>query len=158
MDPQVNRWLDELDRTPSFYFDSITQLQLDTWSSGRVTLVGDAGYCPGPAVGGSTSLAVVGAYVLAGELARARGDYAAAFAAYESTMREPVLRSRAFARGAAKSLIPSSRAAAWAMRQAVQLVSMLPASLTRTVAKLNTKSLRMHDSMRVPDYSRGLAT
>jgi 2-polyprenyl-6-methoxyphenol hydroxylase-like FAD-dependent oxidoreductase len=158
MDPQVNRWLDELDRTPSFYFDSITQLQLDTWSSGRVTLVGDAGYCPGPAVGGSTSLAVVGAYVLAGELARARGDYAAAFAAYESTMREPVLRSRAFARGAAKSLIPSSRAAAWAMRQAVQLVSMLPASLTRTVAKFNTKGVRMYDAMRVPDYSRGLAT
>ncbi len=75
MDPQVDRWLDELDRTPTFYFDSITQLQLDTWSSGRVTLVGDAGYCPGPAVGGSTSLAVLGAYVLAGELARAGGDY-----------------------------------------------------------------------------------
>ena len=62
MDPEVNRWLDELDGTPSFYFDSITQLQLQTWSSGRVTLVGDAGYCPGPAVGGSTSLAVLGAY------------------------------------------------------------------------------------------------
>jgi 2-polyprenyl-6-methoxyphenol hydroxylase-like FAD-dependent oxidoreductase len=153
MDPEVNGWLDELDRTPSFYFDSITQLQLDTWSSGRVTLVGDAGYCPGPAVGGSTSLAVVGAYVLAGELARARGDYAVAFAAYESTMREPVLRSRAFARGAAKSLVPSSRAAAWAMSQAVQLVSLLPASLTRAVAKFNTKGVRMHDSMRVPDYT-----
>jgi 2-polyprenyl-6-methoxyphenol hydroxylase-like FAD-dependent oxidoreductase len=153
VDPEVDRWLDELDRTPSFYFDSITQLQLDTWSSGRVTLVGDAGYCPGPAVGGSTSLAVVGAYVLAGELARARGGYAAAFAAYESTMREPVLRSRAFARGAAKSLVPSSRAAAWAMSQAVQLVSLLPASLTRAVAKFNTKGVRMYDSMRVPDYS-----
>jgi 2-polyprenyl-6-methoxyphenol hydroxylase-like FAD-dependent oxidoreductase len=153
MDPEVDRWLDELDQTPSFYFDSITQLQLDTWSSGRVTLVGDAGYCPGPAVGGSTSLAVVGAYVLAGELARARGDYAAAFAAYESTMREPVLRSRAFARGAAKSLVPGSRAAAWAMSQAVQLVSLLPASLTRAVAKFNTKGVRMHDSMRVPDYT-----
>jgi 2-polyprenyl-6-methoxyphenol hydroxylase-like FAD-dependent oxidoreductase len=153
MDPEVDRWLDELDRTPSFYFDSITQLQLDTWSSGRVTLVGDAGYCPGPAVGGSTSLAVVGAYVLAGELARTRGDYAVAFAAYESTMREPVLRSRAFARGAAKSLVPSSRAAAWAMSQAVQLVSLLPASLTRAVAKFNTKGVRMHDSMRVPDYT-----
>ena len=66
---EVDRWLDELDRTPAFYFDSITQLRMDTWSRGRVTLVGDAGYCPGPAVGGSTSLAVVGAYVLAGELA-----------------------------------------------------------------------------------------
>ena len=92
------RWLDELDRTPAFYFDSITQLQLDTWSRGRVTLVGDAGYCPGPAVGGSTSLAVLGAYVLAGELARADGDHARAFAAYERAMADPcaaAARSRA---------------------------------------------------------------
>ncbi len=79
----MDGWLDELDRTPAFYFDSITQLQLDSWSRGRVTLVGDAGYCPGPAVGGSTSLAVLGAYVLAGELAQAGGDYVRAFAAYE---------------------------------------------------------------------------
>ena len=153
MDPQVDRWLDELDRTPTFYFDSITQLQLNTWSSGRVTLVGDAGFCPGPAVGGSTSLAVLGAYVLAGELARAGGDHVRAFAAYEREMRQPVLRSRAFARGAAKSLIPGSRAAVWAMTQAVRLVSLLPASLTRTVAKFNTKGVRMYDSMRVPDYT-----
>jgi 2-polyprenyl-6-methoxyphenol hydroxylase-like FAD-dependent oxidoreductase len=153
MDPQVDRWLDELDRTPTFYFDSITQLQLDTWSSGRVTLVGDAGYCPGPAVGGSTSLAVLGAYVLAGELARAHGDHVRAFAAYEQEMRQPVLRSRAFARGAAKGLVPGSRAAVWAMTQAVRLVSLLPASLTRTAAKFNTKGVRMYDSMRVPDYA-----
>src|SRR6201997_3030621 len=153
MDPQVDRWLDELDGTPTFYFDSITQLQLDTWSSGRATLVGDAGYCPGPAVGGSTSLAVLGAYVLAGELARASGDHVRAFAAYEREMREPVLRSRAFARGAAKSLVPGSRAAVWAMTQAVRLVSLLPASLTRKAAKFNSKGVRMYDSMRVPDYS-----
>ncbi|MEV4181707.1 FAD-dependent monooxygenase, partial [Streptosporangium canum] len=82
----VDRWLDELDRTPAFYFDSITQLRMDTWSRGRVTLVGDAGYCPGPAVGGSTSLAVVGAYVLAGELAGAGGDHERAFPAYERAM------------------------------------------------------------------------
>lgn len=67
MHAEVDRWLAELDRTPAFYFDSITQIRMDTCSRGRVTLVGDAGYCPGPAVGGSTSLAVVGAYVLAGE-------------------------------------------------------------------------------------------
>ena len=58
MHGDVDRWLGELDRTPAFYFDSITQLRMDTWSRRRVTLVGDAGYCPGPAVGGSTSLAV----------------------------------------------------------------------------------------------------
>ena len=98
MHPQVDRWLDEVDGTPAFYFDAISQLRLDIWSRRRVTLVGDAGYCPGPAVGGSTSLAVLGAYVLAGELARADGDHLRAFAAYELQMREPVYLSRAFAR------------------------------------------------------------
>jgi 2-polyprenyl-6-methoxyphenol hydroxylase-like FAD-dependent oxidoreductase len=153
MHPQVDGWLAEIDRTPAFYFDSITQLQLDTWSRGRVTLVGDAGYCPGPAVGGSTSLAVIGAYVLAGELAQAGGDHEAAFAAYQRQMAESVSRSRAFARGAAKTIIPGSRAAVWALSRGLQLVSLLPASLTTAIAKLNTKGLRMYDSMRVPDYT-----
>ena len=140
---QVDSWLDELDRTPTFYFDSITQLQLDTWSRGRVTLVGDAGYCPGPAVGGSTSLAVLGAYVLAGELAQARGDHARAFAAYEQEMADPVRRSRAFARGAAKAIIPGSTAAVWALTRGAQLISLLPAGLTKAVAKMNTKGVRL---------------
>lgn len=149
----VDCWLGQLDDTAAFYFDSIAQLELDTWSRGRVTLVGDAGYCPGPAVGGSTSLAVVGAYVLAGELARASGDYTQAFAAYESQLRESVRRSRAFARAAAKTVVPGSPAALWAVTRGAQLVSMLPAVLTRAVAKLNTKGVRMHDSMQVPDYT-----
>jgi 2-polyprenyl-6-methoxyphenol hydroxylase-like FAD-dependent oxidoreductase len=153
MHPQVDRWLAEIDQTPSFYFDSISQLQLDTWSRQRVTLVGDAGYCPGPAVGGSTSLAVLGAYVLAGELAQARGDHVRAFAAYERAMIEPVRRSRAFARGAAKTVIPGSRASVWAVTRGLQLVSLLPAPLTRAVAKMNTKGVRMHDSMPVKDYT-----
>ena len=106
---EVDSWLDELDRTPTFYFDAITQLEMTSWSRGRVTLVGDAGYCPGPAVGGSTSLAVYGAYVLAGELARAGGDHAAAFAAYERTMMPSVLGSRKLARVNAKTIVPGSR-------------------------------------------------
>jgi 2-polyprenyl-6-methoxyphenol hydroxylase-like FAD-dependent oxidoreductase len=153
MHPQVDGWLAEIDQTPAFYFDSISQLQLDTWSRGRITLVGDAGYCPGPAVGGSTSLAVLGAYVLAGELAQAGGDHVRAFASYEREMAETVRRSRAFARGAAKTVIPGSAAAVWAVTRSLQLVSLLPASLTRTVAKMNTKGVRMHDSMAVRDYT-----
>jgi 2-polyprenyl-6-methoxyphenol hydroxylase-like FAD-dependent oxidoreductase len=153
MHPQVDRWLAEIDQTPAFYFDSISQLQLDTWSRGRVTLVGDAGYCPGPAVGGSTSLAVIGAYVLAGELAQARGDHVRAFATYEQELGEPVRRSRVFARGAAKTIIPGSPAAVWALTRGLQLVSLLPAWLTTAVAKMNTKSIRMHDSMRVKEYT-----
>lgn len=155
MHEQVADWLGEVDRTPTFYFDSITQLRLDRWSRRRVTLVGDAGYCPGPAVGGSTSLAVLGAYVLAGELARADDDHLRAFAAYELQMREPVRRSRAFARGAARSIIPGSRMGVWALTRGAQLVSLMPGALSRSAAKLNTKGVRMHDSLPVPEYSEG---
>ncbi|OBA71361.1 FAD-dependent oxidoreductase [Mycobacterium sp. 1554424.7] len=153
MHPQVDDWLGEIDRTPAFYFDAITQLRMNIWSRRRVTLVGDAGYCPGPAVGGSTSLAVLGAYVLAGELAKADGDHLRAFAAYELQMHEPVHLSRTFARGAARTLIPGSRAGVWALTRGVQLVSSMPGSLSRALARLNTKGVRLHDSMRVPDYS-----
>lgn len=153
MDPAVDGWLAELDRAPAFYFDSIIQLQLDTWSRGRVALVGDAGYCPGPAVGGSTSLAVIGAYVLAGELAEAKGDYPRAFASYERAMADAVRHSRAFARTAARTIVPRSRAGVWGLTRTAQLVSVLPAGLSRAIAKMNTNGARLYDSMRYKKYA-----
>jgi 2-polyprenyl-6-methoxyphenol hydroxylase-like FAD-dependent oxidoreductase len=153
MHADVDGWLALLDDTPAFYFDSITQLRMDTWSRGRVTLAGDAGYCPGPAVGGSTSLAVLGAYVLAGELAEARGDHERAFPAYERAIMDLVQGSRRFALTAAKSLIPGSRAGLWALTQGVRLVSALPAGVSRAAAHLNSKGVRLHDSMTVKDYA-----
>ena len=72
---ETPRLLDYLDECRDFYFDSFSQIRMDTWSRGRITLVGDAGYGPAPAVGGGTSLAAVAAYVLARELAEADGDY-----------------------------------------------------------------------------------
>ncbi|MEO3813823.1 FAD-dependent monooxygenase [Sphaerisporangium sp. B11E5] len=155
MHPDVDRWLAELDGTPAFYFDSITQLRMDTWSRGRVTLVGDAGYCPGPAVGGSTSLAVVGAYVLAGELAEAGGEHTRAYPAYERAMAKAVRDSRAFALGAAKTLVPGSASGVWGLVQGARLISALPAGVTRALAKLNTKGVRLHDSIEVRDYAAG---
>ncbi|MGY9063838.1 FAD-dependent monooxygenase [Streptomyces sp. CAS3] len=153
MHAEVDRWLDELDRTPAFYFDSITQLRMDTWSRGRVTLVGDAGYCPGAAVGGSTSLAVLGAYVLAGELARTDGDHERAFPAYERAMAEHVRGSRAVALSAAKTLIPTSRLGVRGLAQGVRLISALPAGPSRALLRLTTKSGRLYDSVRVEDYA-----
>jgi 2-polyprenyl-6-methoxyphenol hydroxylase-like FAD-dependent oxidoreductase len=152
MHADVDLWLEELDRTPAFYFDSITQLRMDTWSRGRVTLVGDAGYCPGPAVGGSTSLAVVGAYVLAGELARAGGDHERAFPAYERAMAEHLSGSRAVALSAAKTLIPRSRLGVRGLIHGARLVSALPAGPGRALLRLTTKSARLYNSMTVEDY------
>ncbi|SEU35388.1 FAD-dependent monooxygenase [Nonomuraea wenchangensis] len=153
MHPDVDRWLGELDRTPAFYFDSISQLRMDTWSRGRVTLVGDAGYCPGAAVGGSTSLAVVGAYVLAGELARAGGDHERAFPAYERAMAEHVRGSRAVALSVAKTLVPTSRLGVRGLAEGARLISVLPPGLGRAFLRLTTKSARLHNSMTVDDYA-----
>ncbi|MEV7279927.1 FAD-dependent monooxygenase [Streptomyces sp. NPDC093111] len=150
--PDVDRRLDELDRTQSFYFDSITQIRMDTWSRGRVTLVGDAGYSPGPAVGGSTSLAVVGAYVLAGELARAGGDHERAFPAYERAMAEYVRGSRAAALGAARTLIPSSKLGVLGLAHGARLISALPARPRRALLRLTTGTARLHDSVSVDTY------
>lgn len=151
--PEVDSWLEYLDSDRVFYFDSITQLREDRWSQGRVALVGDAGYCPGPAIGGSTSLAVVGAYVLAGELAHT-DDYAAAFARYENEMRPIVHASRKFALGVAKTLIPQTKAGVTVLTRGAQLVTSLPSWMVRPLAKLNSKGLRLHDSMVVRDYER----
>lgn len=71
-------------QAPDFYFDAMAQVRLDSWSRGRVTLVGDAGYCASPLSGQGTSLALVGAYVLADELGRGFGG---ALDRYEARMR-----------------------------------------------------------------------
>lgn len=151
-DGEVDRWLGELDRTPAFYFDSITQLRMDSWSRGRVTVVGDAGYCPGPAVGGSTTLAVLGAYVLAGELARAGGDHEIAFPAYERAMRGHIRGSREVALRAARTLIPGSRLGVSGLVGATRLLSALPAGPARAFLRLSTKSARVYNAMTVDDY------
>lgn len=151
MGDEVDGWLAEADDTPAFYFDAITQLQLSTWSKGRVTLVGDAGYCPGPAVGGSTSLAVYGAYVLAGEIACAGDDYASAFAAYERIMMPSVLSARAFAATIAKTIVPNSRLGVDALAITGRAISVLPLSVTQALARLNRRGVRLYDTMPLPD-------
>src|SRR5690348_5422991 len=70
-----------------FYLDSLSQVRMDTYAKGRVVLVGDSAY--GNTLGGfGTGLAVVGAYVMAGELQAADGDHRVAFRRYEDGFRQ----------------------------------------------------------------------
>jgi 2-polyprenyl-6-methoxyphenol hydroxylase-like FAD-dependent oxidoreductase len=69
-----------------FYLDSLSRVTIDRYSSGRIVLLGDSAY--GNTLGGfGTGLALVGAYVLAGELLAANGDHRVAFARYEEVFR-----------------------------------------------------------------------
>ena len=81
------RILAHVDDSPDFYLDQVAQVVMDRWSDGRVGLIGDAAFSSSPMSGGGTGLALVGAYLLAGELAAAGWDPEAGFAAYERRMR-----------------------------------------------------------------------
>ncbi|GAA4854436.1 FAD-dependent monooxygenase [Pseudonocardia benzenivorans] len=112
---RVGEVVDRLPGSTGFYLDSISQVRIDRWSSGRIVLLGDSAW--GNTLGGfGTGLAVVGAYVLAGELAAAGGDHRVAFAEYEAVMRR-------YAKVAKKGnagpfLAPRTRAGGW-LRNAI---------------------------------------
>lgn len=89
--PQI---VEHMWRAPDFHFDSISQIRMDHWSSGRVVLVGDAGYSVALASGQGTTVAMVGAHVLAGELALQKVDLIAGIASYENELRAYVLRNQ----------------------------------------------------------------
>ncbi|GIE78640.1 FAD-dependent oxidoreductase [Actinoplanes philippinensis] len=84
---ETARILAHLDDAPDFYLDQVAQVVMDRWSSGRVALLGDAAFSSSPFSGGGTGMALVGAYLLAGELAAAGWDPQTAFAGYERRMR-----------------------------------------------------------------------
>ena len=87
---QTPRILAHLDEAPDFYLDQVAQVVMDRWSRGRVGLIGDAAFSASPMSGAGTGLALVGAYLLAGELAAADWNPAAGFAGYEQRMRSYV--------------------------------------------------------------------
>lgn len=81
------RILAHLDDAPDFYLDQVAQVVMDRWSNGRVALIGDAAFSSSPYSGQGTGLALVAAYVLAGELAAAHWNPDVAFTNYETQMR-----------------------------------------------------------------------
>jgi 2-polyprenyl-6-methoxyphenol hydroxylase-like FAD-dependent oxidoreductase len=123
---EAPRLLDAMQDAPDFYFDRVAQVSMDSWSSGRTVLVGDAAYCPSPMSGMGTSLALVGAYVLAGELAAAHGDHRVAFARYEKEMREYVRRGQEQVNGASGFLLPKSRSQVWLRNQFIRVLPYMP--------------------------------
>ena len=77
------RILELMEGCDNIYFDRVSQIQMEDWWRGRVALVGDAAFCPSLLAGEGSSLGMAGAYILAGELAKAEGDYKQAFAEYQ---------------------------------------------------------------------------
>ncbi|AEV84969.1 monooxygenase FAD-binding protein [Actinoplanes sp. SE50] len=97
---EVPRLLDAMSAADDFYFASTAQVHLDSWSTGRVALLGDAGYCAAPTSGMGTSQALIAASTLARCLAEAGDDHATAFQRYETELRPYVTANQKAGRAA----------------------------------------------------------
>lgn len=83
---ETERILTHLDASPDFYLDQVAQVVMDRWWNGRIGLLGDAAFCASPMSGAGTGMALLGAYLLAGELAAAGWDPETGFARYQERM------------------------------------------------------------------------
>jgi 2-polyprenyl-6-methoxyphenol hydroxylase-like FAD-dependent oxidoreductase len=104
--PQI---LAALDSCTELYFDRISQIRMDTWSRGRVGLIGDAAFCVSLLAGQGSALAMTAAYVLAEELERANGDHRAAFRRYEDLLRPYIVGKQKAAVRFASSFAPKTQ-------------------------------------------------
>jgi 2-polyprenyl-6-methoxyphenol hydroxylase-like FAD-dependent oxidoreductase len=129
--------------------EEVGQVHLPAWTSGRVALLGDAAWCTSPLSGLGTSTALVGAYVLAGELARAGGDHRAAFTAYEAVLRPYVAQAQQLPAGGVDGFLPATRAALAIRLRLVTWMTRWPlrAILARQFGKA--------ESIDLPDYDLG---
>ncbi|MCF7551390.1 FAD-dependent monooxygenase [Pseudonocardia sp. WMMC193] len=140
---ETPRILDALDDTP-FYFEAVGQTRLPYWSRGRVALAGDAAHCASPISGMSTSLALVGAYVLAGEVSADPGH---GLRRYEEVLRPYVERAQKLPPGAPGLLNPRTRVGTAVLRAGLRVAS------TAVGLGLDRVFSPPADSFALPDYA-----
>jgi len=130
-----------LDMADDLYFDSITQVRMDAWSKNRVVLLGDSGYCASPLSGQGTSLALIGAYILAGELkiATDQGDYKTAFERYQSLFTSFVNANQSFAVWASETYLATDE----------NQIKHAEHMHAQVMEKMN----QVKNAIRLPDYS-----
>jgi 2-polyprenyl-6-methoxyphenol hydroxylase-like FAD-dependent oxidoreductase len=129
-----------------FFFDATMQIRMPTWSKGRVSLVGDAGYGPSFFSGQGTSMALVGAYVLAGALAT-HGDHESAFRAYEQTARPYVLANQALVKTGSSLVAPDTPAQLWLRNGLLRLLPLL-----RRLGLARAITPKAYNCLVLPDY------
>ena len=126
-----NQWecreiMEALSVSKDLYFDRVSQIRMDPnaglWSRGRVTLVGDSAFCVSLLAGQGSALAMVAAYILAGEMHRSRGDFSAAFSRYHELFGPFVQKKQKAALGFAGTFAPKSKAAIFLRNQVFNLL------------------------------------
>lgn len=109
----------------NFYSDELVQVKLPKWHRDRVVLLGDAAWAPTPFTGEGNQLAIIGAWVLAQEMARSRTT--AAFEAYEDRLRSYVEEAQQIPLGgyAPYLCVPQSNWGIWLFRMVYQFGTLI---------------------------------
>jgi 2-polyprenyl-6-methoxyphenol hydroxylase-like FAD-dependent oxidoreductase len=145
---EVPHMVEAMQHADDLYFDTVSQIHMPRWSSGRVVLVGDAAHAPSFLSGQGTSLALVGAYVLAGELTN-HSNPADAFASYEQIVRPFVEANQALASSGGSILLPRSQEEL-DRRNRVLAAGEFSADSGEYAAKRR----QVYNSLLLPDYDR----
>lgn len=122
---QSERLVNGLTSSDDFYAHELGQIKMKQLSTGRVVLLGDAGYCPTPFTGLGTNLCLLGSYILAGELARQGSDVTGALKSYEEKMRPLIDECQQISSTGLGFAFPSSQLGSWIVHQLIWSVSKL---------------------------------
>jgi 2-polyprenyl-6-methoxyphenol hydroxylase-like FAD-dependent oxidoreductase len=139
------RILDALDEAPELYFDRVSQIKMEHWSCGRVALLGDAAYCVSLLAGQGSALAMTGAYILAGELAKAGGQSDIAFGNYEKILRGFVEKKQQGAERFASAFAPKTWLGLFFRNQVIRAAA-IPGLARFTFGR------DIVDTLQLPDY------
>lgn len=149
----INGWIvpqlvEEMRKAEDMFFDSVSQIHMPTWSRGRIVLAGDAAHATSFLSGQGSSMALVGAYILAGEIAT-KPDYTAAFEAYEKLARPFVEMNQALVEEGRYIMIPNTQEELEARNEMFRRMAEEP------VGKAFRKdgSRQVHSALTLPDYS-----
>jgi len=137
--------LAELDRATELYFDRVSQIRMKSWSKGRVALIGDAAFCVSLLAGQGSALAMIAAYVLAGELAQAGGRHQQAFDNYEARLRPFIETKQRGAERFAGAFAPKTQ---WGLvfRNQVIRAFAIPGLATLAIGS------EINDNLQLPEY------
>lgn len=144
---EADRFLAGIDATDNWYCQEAVQVRTDTWHRGRVVLLGDAAYCPSHWSGLGTSGALVGAYVLAGEINQHTDDLPQAFLEYDKVLRPYVQECQDVHRWLIKLALPETWWGVAILRLIFQLVCFL--RLPELVSRFSTER---DGGWQLPDY------
>ena len=146
---QTERFLRELTSSPDLYDCDLAQVKVEHLYKGRIVLLGDAGYCPSVMTGMGTESALIGAYVLAGELSRHGRDVDGALKAYDELMSEPINEWQQMTFGP-RNTWPASKFAVWLLQWALWSLSAL--RVDRVMQALMPNEDASNKKWAVPEY------